>query len=229
MKDNIVLKIEKREETGRSMRPLVEGRIPAVVYGGGKDAQSVWVNGLDFSRTFAKAGKNTVLELELGKGDNSNVLVHDYQMDSISDEIIHIDFLQIKMDEIVEAEVPLVFDGISMAVKEKGGTLIKNYNTVMVKALPADLPHEIKIDLSKLATFEDNVVAADIKVDDNVELLIDDRATIASVTPPRSEEEMASLEEEVDADISKVEGAAEDEPLDAESEGEDKKEEKKKD
>jgi large subunit ribosomal protein L25 len=225
MKNNNVLKAEKREESGRSMRPLANKRIPAVVYGGGKEAQSIWVDELGFSKAFAQAGKNSVLELTVGQDKKLNVLIHDYQTESVSGNIMHIDFLEIKMDEIVEAEIPLVFEGVAGAVKEKGGTLVKNFNTVMVKALPANLPHEITVDLSKLVDFDDNITVADITVESDVELLIDKEATLASVTPPRSEEEMESLNDEVDADVSKVEGAAEDEP--AESEKEEGKEEKK--
>ncbi|MCK4635658.1 MAG: 50S ribosomal protein L25 [Candidatus Moranbacteria bacterium] len=225
MSKKIVLNAEKREETGRPMRKLVGERIPAIVYGVGMESNVVWVDKNDFIQVFGEAGKNTVVELKIGKEKALNVLIHDFQAEPVSDEIRHVDFLQVNMNEATEAEVPLVFVGESPAVKEKGGTLVKSFDHVVVEALPDDLPSEIEVDLSKIVDFEDHIVVSDIKVGDKVKLLLDEKNTIASVTPPRTDAEMESLDEEVDADVSKVEGAAEDVP-EGDENGE-KKEEKK--
>jgi len=72
-----------------------------------------------------------------------NVLIHDFQLDALTDEFIHVDFYLVDMNAIVETEIPLVFVGESQAVKSLGGTLVKNQDTVTVKALPANLPHEM--------------------------------------------------------------------------------------
>lgn len=206
----ITLKAEEREETGRKMRLSVENRIPAIIYGSGMEAKVLWVDSSDFMRAFHEAGKNTVIELQLAKDKIFNVLVHEYQVDPVSNDIIHVDFMQVRMDKVVEAEVPLSFVGESAAVKEQGGTLVKAFDVVDVKALPADLPHEIEVDLSKIATFEDHITIKDIKVSDKVELVMDVDTIIASVSAPRTSAEMDALNEEVDADVSKVEGAIED-------------------
>lgn len=207
----ITLKAEEREETGRKMRLSVENRIPAIIYGSGMEAKVLWVDSSDFMRAFHEAGKNTVIELQLAKDKIFNVLVHEYQVDPVSNDIIHVDFMQVRMDKVVEAEVPLSFVGESAAVKERGGTLVKAFDVVDVKALPADLPHEIEVDLSKIATFEDHITIKDInKVSDKVELVMDVDTIIASVSAPRTSAEMDALNEEVDADVSKVEGAIED-------------------
>ncbi len=224
MSKKIALKAEKREEMGRAMRKLVGDRIPAVIYGTGMESSVIWVDRTDFMRAFEDAGKNSVVELKMGKDKALNVLVHDFQIEMVSDEIKHIDFLQVDMNQTTEAEIPLVFIGEAPAVKEKGGTLVKSFDHLVVEALPDDLPNEIEVDLSKLVNFDDNIVISDIKLGDKIRVLLDDKNTIASVTPPRTDAEMEALDEDVDADVSKVEGAAEDKP---EEDGDKKEEDKK--
>ncbi len=224
MGKKIALKVEKREEMGRKMRSVVEDRIPAVVYGTGMKSIVLWVEKAEFIRAFSESGKNTVIELKINKDEALNVLVHEYQVDKINNDVIHIDFIQVRMDEFTEAEVPLVFVGESAAVKSLGGTLVKSFDFVNVRALPADLPSEIEIDLSKIVTFEDHITTNDIKLKGEVELVLDEKSIIASVMPPRTNAEMEALDEEVNADVSKVEGAAEDVVEENSEEG--KKEEK---
>ncbi|HBR71634.1 MAG TPA: 50S ribosomal protein L25, partial [Candidatus Moranbacteria bacterium] len=117
----------------------------------------------------------------------------------------------------------LEFVGESPAVKENGGILVKNMDEVEVKCLPADLPSKFEINLSMLAKFEDHITVADIKVPQGVEILAEKEAVIALVIPPRTEEELASLDEKVEADVTKVEGVVKETPV---AEGEDKKEKK---
>lgn len=208
-KETINLEAQKRDVKGKKMRAAAEKRIPAVMYGHDAPAENLWVDATIFSKVFAQAGMNTVVSLAVDGAKPLNVLVYDFQTDPVTNEFTHIDFYLVNMKEDVEAEVPLVFTGVAAAVKELGGTLVKNYDAVVVRALPGDLPQEIEIDLTKLATFDDSIVASDITVSDKVTVLIEDANTvIASVSAPRSEEEMAALDEEVDADVSKIEGVA---------------------
>ncbi|MEN8252323.1 MAG: 50S ribosomal protein L25 [Patescibacteria group bacterium] len=224
--ETIVLKAKKRDVIGKKVRAEADAdkKIPAVMYGNDIDTESLWVDATEFKKIFENAGTNKVISLEASAGKKVNVLVYDYQLDAVSDEFMHIDFYAVNMKEEVEAEVPLVFIGASAAVKELGGTLIKNNDTLFVKALPGDLPSEIEIDLTPLATFEDNISVGDITVSDKVEIMLDETATIASVQEPRSEEEMAELDSEVDADVSGIEGVADKEEGE---EGEDEDGEKK--
>jgi len=223
--ETITLEVKKREETGRKMREAVAKNIPAVIYGNDVTSDSLWVDATTFERMFANAGTNTVVSLVIDGAKPVNVLVYDYQTDPITDDFTHVDFYAVNMKEEVEAEIPLIFIGVSAAVKELGGTLIKNNDTLFVKALPADLPHEIEVDITKLATFEDGITVADVAVSDKVTIVLEDGATIASVTAPRTEEEMAELDSEVDADVSKIEGVADEQ----DGEGEDEEGEEKSD
>ena len=206
--ETITLKVKKREKTGKKMRVAADKNIPAVMYGKDIESNNLWVDITTFEKAFASAGTNTVVSLVVDDAKPVNVLVYDFQTDPITDDFTHIDFYVVNMKEEVEAEIPLVFTGVSAAVKELGGTLVKNNDTLVVRALPADLPHEIEVDITKLATFEDGITVADVEVGDNVTIVFEDEATIASIAAPRTEEEMAELDSEVDADVSKVEGVA---------------------
>jgi large subunit ribosomal protein L25 len=203
MSKKIVLNVEKREKIGRSSH-LSKTTIPAVVYGFGMENEVISVNKVDFKRVFAQTGKSSVLELKV-EGDKAiNVLVHDLQYHPVSGEIAHMDFLQVNMKEVVEAEISLVFVNDAPAVKEKGGTLVKVIDKVSVEALPDDLPSEIEIDLSKIVDFEDHIAIKDIKVSDKVKLLMDEEVIVALVTPPRTEAELEEVNEKVEVDVSKV-------------------------
>lgn len=211
MSKKIVLNVEKREKRGRSVRSS-KTSIPAVVYGFGMENEVVSADKVDFTRVFSKTGKSSVLELKIDAKKALNVLIHDLQYHPVSGEVSHIDFLQVNMKELVEAEIPLVFVGESSAVKEKGGILVKVIDNVSVEALPDDLPNEIEVDLSKLADFEDHITIGDIKVDDKVKLLMDEEVIVALVTPPRTEAELEAINEKVEADVSKVEVSKKEKP-----------------
>lgn len=203
------LKAEKRDIIGSGVEELRKaGLVPAVVYGKGKENLNLAVNKIEFNKVFSKTGENTLIDLEI-EGGMKNVLAKEVQFHAVTDEPIHIDFYEVKMDEEIETEVPLKFIGESPAVKDLEGTLITNKTEVTVKCLPAYIPHEIEIDISVLATFEDSILAKDIKLPAKVELLTEPEETIALVNPPRSEEELKDLESEVVENVEAVEATAE--------------------
>jgi large subunit ribosomal protein L25 len=221
-----------REEVGKKLDSFREqGLIPAVVYGHKIKPQNLWVNYLDFKRVFDKAGESTVIDLEIGEDKKVNALIHDLQTNPVTDKFSHIDFFQIRMDEEIEAEIPVELIGESPAVKEAGGILVQNIDAIPVKCLPGDLPHEFKLDISKIKTFDDHLKVSDIEIPEKVEVMIEKDTVVALVTPPRSEEEIAALEEKVEEDVTKVEGVVKETPAEApvqEGEKQAEKPEKKK-
>ncbi|MBI2448396.1 50S ribosomal protein L25 [Candidatus Microgenomates bacterium] len=202
---------KKREEKGARLGPLRQiGITPGVVYGKGKTNVNISIDLKEFNRVFRQAGENSLIELNI-EGENTprNVLAHDVQLDPLRDEAIHIDFYEVKMDEEIETTIPIKFVGESTAVKDLEGTLITNKTEIEVKCLPANIPHELEVNLEKLKTFEDSITASDIKLPANVEMITDLKETIALVNPPRSEEELAALEEKVEENIEAVGDAVE--------------------
>lgn len=187
-----------------------KGSIAAVMYGHGKTATSLWVDRLAFEKLYAEAGESSLISLDVD-GKAHNALVHDVSFDPLSHRANHIDFLQVKMNEIIEVTVPLEFVGESPAVRELGGTLIKTLEEVEVSCLPKDLPHTLEVDLSVMKTFDDHLSVANIAAHDNVTILTNPETVIATVEEPRSAEEIAALDEKVEGDVTQVEGVVKEE------------------
>lgn len=189
-----------RERIGKESKKLQkEGLIPAVLYGKGIENVNLSVDAKEFAKIYKIAGENTLLELQIenDSAKDRNVLVHDVSVDPVNDSITHVDFYQVDMKKKVTANIPLVFEGESNAVKVEAGVLVKNLHEVEVSALPKDLPHEIKVDLSLLASFDDVISIKDLKLPQGVDIEMHQDEVIASVARPRSQEELEALSEKV--------------------------------
>jgi len=193
------LSVKIRSELGRSVKKVREQNfIPAVLYGHKIKNLNLSINYDAFEKIYEEAGESTLIKLKIKDAETNKervVLIHDLTKDVVTDKFLHIDFKQIKMDELIKVEVPLVFIGESEAVKSEGGILVKNIHEVEIEALPQDLIHEIEIDISSLKTFDDNILIKDVKIPDNVKLTADPEDSIVSVTMPRTQEELEELEE----------------------------------
>lgn len=195
-----------RTEKGKKTAILKDaGRIPAVIYGHKTKNLSLDVDHKEFQKAYSQAGTNSLVELDIEK-DKKTVLIHDYQRDPVTDKFIHVDFFEISTKEEVEVKIPLVFEGVALAIKDLGGTLVKNISELQIKALPQNLPHEIKVSIDKLNTFEDRILVKDIILPKDVKVLAKLDEIVVSVTPPsKVEEELAKeLKEEVE-NVEKVE------------------------
>ena len=203
------LKAEARKESGRKLKSLREkGILPAVVYGPGHKPISIQVDYEEFRKVFEIGGESTLLKLKVGD-QIKNVLIHEIATDPVHDRFIHVDFYQVRMDKVITVEVPLVFEGEAPAVKSLDGVLLKNITEVEVEALPKDLPHEIKIDISFLDNFNKHIRIKDLDLPQGVKILAEPEEMVASVIPPRTEEELKALEEKPEEKIEEVEVAKE--------------------
>lgn len=208
------IKGEKREKTSAQVRAA--GGVPGVLYGHGITNQAVQVDLKEFTKIFSQTGYTALVSLSVGNSDH-NVLVREVQFHPLKDHISHVDFYQVRLDEKVRAEVPLNFIGESAAVKDLSGVLVKSIDALDVEALPQDLPHNIAVDISKLATFESAIHVSDLAVPHGVHVFTEPDTVVALVQAPRSEAELESLAEEVKEDVAAVEAvekkeAAEEEP-----------------
>ncbi|MFA6017918.1 MAG: 50S ribosomal protein L25 [Patescibacteria group bacterium] len=205
MQNHILLTAILRDLTGRKTESLrQEGKVPAVLYGFGTEPMNITVDRNAFIKVFASAGASTVVDLTVGE-KMFQVLISDTQRNPLNDFFTHIDFRAVDPNRRIEAKIPLVLAGVAPAVKELGGTLLQTLEEVEVISLPNALVHEISVDVSRLKTFEDVIRVSDIIAPEGVEITTDVEVAIASVQPPRSEEELASLNAAVELDVSKVE------------------------
>ena len=197
---NLTAKI--RKESGKSYQK--GDFIPAVLYGPQLENISLEIEKKVIQKTFKEVGE-TLIDLEV-EGKTYSVLVYDTQVDPITLELIHVDFYQPNLKELVEAEVHLEITGIAPAVK-LGGTLISNMKELTVKALPKDLPNKIIIDVSSLNTFEDFITIKDINLPQGVSIVSDDplEVVVQVVEMNDVEEELSKPIEAINKEPEKVE------------------------
>lgn len=202
----LTLAAKQRTAKGRKVFSLRrQSEIPAVLYGPAQETTLVSVGEKEFAKAFEEAGFSSLVRLET-EGSATPVLIHEVQRDPVSDKVIHIDFYQPPLDKKIEITVSIKFAGEAPAVKDFGGTLIKNIQEVQVRALPAALPHEIVVQVEGLATFEDAIFVKDLVAGEGVEILHSPNDIVAQVVPPEKvEEELAKPVEEKVEEVAKVE------------------------
>lgn len=195
-------------ELGRRTKNLLKKEIiPAVLYGPGIKNANLSIDRKAFEKVFKETGKSSLVSLSVeGKKDEYSVLINDLKKDPVSGLITHIDFYQPNLSKEIEAEVPLVFEGESDAVKDSSGTLVKNITMVTVKALPGSLPREIKVNVDKLKTFEDSILIKDLVVGEGAKIQKNPEEIVALAIPQEKvEEELEKPIEEKVEEVEKVE------------------------
>jgi large subunit ribosomal protein L25 len=149
-----ILEAQARDTFGKNeaRRTRRGGQVPGVLYGGdGKGATPIAVAPKALLKILhSEAGQNTLISLKLaGAGDN-RVLVKDYQLDPITHEVLHVDFLKIAMDKVLRVTIPVVVHGEPKGVKQQGGILEHIRREIEIEVLPADIPEHIDVDASEL-------------------------------------------------------------------------------
>ena len=185
----VKLKAKQREDLRSSATKKIRqaGQIPAVVYGKDKDSTSVSVDSMELIRTVREEGVNAIISLDIENGQTVDVMLHDYQMHPIKDEVMHADFYMIDMTEEMDVEVPLRLEGEAEGARE-GGILQQPLYELQVRAIPSAIPEEITVDVSKL-DIGDTITIADLPVEDEYTFLDEEDTAIAIVLPPEAEEE----------------------------------------
>ncbi|MDP2647932.1 MAG: 50S ribosomal protein L25 [Candidatus Yanofskybacteria bacterium] len=199
------LNAQKRGILGDRVRHLRKsGFIPAVLYGKGQESIPLQVPVKDFSKAFQVAGESTLIYVNVD-GQAYPTIIHDVARDPLSEAVIHADFYKVRLDEKIKTMVPVVFEGESPAVAEKQGIFVRNANELEVEAFPQDLPHEIKIDISTLKEFGDQVQIKDIDLGDKVKIMAEPEEIVATIQEPLSEEELKKMLEVQAPSVEEVE------------------------
>ncbi|MBU4332483.1 50S ribosomal protein L25 [Patescibacteria group bacterium] len=192
----LTLNAKTRTVLGKKNKLLREkGLIPAVVYGHKAKNQNLELKSLVFNKIFAEAGESSLIDLAIDEAKPVKVLVQDIERDSVTQNIVHVDFHQVREDEKITAETELNFIGESPAVKEAGGVLIKTLDAIKIECLPKDLLHQIDIDLGKLEQIGDIIYVRDLDIPPEVKVLENIDEPIVSIIEPRSQKELEELEE----------------------------------
>ena len=170
--------------TSSTRRLRAEGKIPGVVYGHGADPVPVAVVARDFRVAMSgEAGLNTLLSLEL-EGNNLLTLARDIQRHPVKNVVTHIDFLIVRRDEVIAAEVTINLIGEAIEVQHGDGVVDQQLFTLAIKAKPADIPPSVDIDISELI-IGGSLHVSDITVPKGVEIETELGATVVAGQPPR--------------------------------------------
>ncbi len=194
-----VLEAQPREAgtKNHARRVRREGKIPAVVYGAGKDATPVAVDPRHVLRILrSDSGHNTIFDLAMN-GEQTKAMIVDWQYEPIKGSLLHIDLKRIAMDKTLRVSVPIMLQGVAAGVKNEGGILEHILREVEIECLPADIPSHIDVDISHL-TFGKVLRVADLPHNEKIKFLTDENQPIAHVTAVK--EEVAPAPEAVAAE-----------------------------
>jgi len=188
--ETLELKADVREATGRKVKALrQEGLVPAVLYGH-TDPTLLQIEAKPLGKVLREAGTHQLIGLQIGNKKSVVTLARDIQRDVIRHNYLHVDFYAVKMDEKVTAQIPLVIEGVSPAVKDKGGILTQGMDEVEIECLPSDLISAIEVNIEGLLEYNDSISVSDLIIPSSITVLSDPDSMVVKVEPPRLEEEV---------------------------------------
>ena len=177
----------KRNVFGKKIKKIrKEGLIPANIFGSNFKSTAISINYRDFLKIYQVVKETGIIYLKLEKQELP-VLIKKVQKHPITNKILHVDFRKIDLTQKTEAEVPIKLIKASPAVTEKGGVLLTQLNSVIVEALPQNIPSNIEIDLSTLKEIGDEIKISDLKKDQLFEIKTPAEKTIVSVIAHKEE------------------------------------------
>jgi large subunit ribosomal protein L25 len=164
-----------------------QGKVPAVVYGAGKQAVPVSVDPRQVSRILhSRTGHNTVFDLAVD-GEHTKAMIVDWQYEPIKGALLHIDLKRIAMDQKLKVNVPIALIGEPAGVKTQGGILEQIWREVEVECLPGDIPNSVELNVSELV-FGMVLRVSDLPVNPKVKFLTDPNQPVAHVITVKEEE-----------------------------------------
>ena len=199
------LTAQTRTQFGKAVKTLrAKGLLPAELYGQGVANLHLAVPVKEFKKVFKEAGESTMIYVAV-EGKKHAVIIQDVVTDPITDEVMSIDFYQVRLDQKLQVKVPIAFMGDAPAVKEKGGVLVKAMTELKVEALPTDIPHAIEVSLAGLNDIGVSIHVSELKVSANVKVLDEGKAVVATIIAKMTEEQEAKLAAEADVTTVKSE------------------------
>lgn len=212
MMDVQSLSLSQRSVTGKKVKRLrKQGILPVHMYGRGIDSLSLQGETGELRRVLLRVGTNIPVSVQVEGSDAENIcFVRDVQRHPVTEDLLHVDFIRVDVTQTISAEVPINLIGAAPATQQ-GGTLLQPLTSLLVEALPMDIPASVEADVSGLDDFEKSIVVGDIVVSDNVTVLTDSDEFVARVSPPRVEVDPFDVSEDEDIDEEGEEGDAEEE------------------
>ena len=184
----LTVEFEKRDAAKKPASFRKQGKMPAVFYGHKENSTPITVAETAFKKIWKEAGESSIVVLKHG-AEEHEALIHEVAVHPVSGLPLHADFYVIEKGKKLQIAVPLEFVGVSPAVKDMGGILVKVLHEVEIEALPKDLPRDIKLDIAPLATLESQILAKDIVLPAGVTLITGPEEVAAAIAVAKEEVE----------------------------------------
>jgi large subunit ribosomal protein L25 len=190
-----VLQAKERKEFRHSALKQIRtsGNIPGIIYGSKVDSKPVYISSADLTKTIRQVGRNGVISLEVN-GNKQDVVLTDFQEDTIKREIIHVDFLAVDKSSKINVDVRLVLVGDAIGVKD-GGVLQQPIHQISITSTPDNIPQQIEVDIANLQVGE-TVTMGEIPSAGAFIINHEDDEVVASILPPKQEEEINAGEQQ---------------------------------
>lgn len=200
--DGATLQVARRTVLGKAVKRLrSEGIVPANVYGRGAESVSIQAPLTEFRRVYRSVDRNAVVQMQIDADAGTiPVVLREVQRTPVGSEVVHLDFYQVDLTRVIHSEARVVLTGASEAVS-LGGTLVQSVDSIMLEALPLEMPSEITVDIGGLDDFGMSVLVRDVELPEGARSVTDGAVAVVTVLAPRvseeEEEEMEGIEGEV--------------------------------
>jgi large subunit ribosomal protein L25 len=201
--DKIELKVANREILGKKVKHLRhQGITPVHVFGHGIESLALQCDTRELELVLSQAGQTRLINLKLAKEKKPRtVVVREFDRDWRRGELVHVDFYQVKMEEKIRLEIPVVLLGEAPALKAKTNMLDHELGTFTVECLPAKIPDSIEVDISSLTELDQAIRVKDIMLDKDITVLNNPDLVVAKISlRPVEKVEEKVVEEVVEAE-----------------------------
>jgi large subunit ribosomal protein L25 len=209
------LKATKRHIEGKKVQALRrQGVTPAHLFGPGVESLAIQCDTPELRNILVDAGHTQLVKLKLGHEHNPRtVMIREVQIDNFKGGVLHVDFYQVNLAEVIRVNVPITLTGESAAAKMKGNSLVQELNELTVQCLPANIPSVVEVDVTPLVTADQLVRVKDLPAIKDVTIINDPGVVVARIAV-----EVVEVVEKPKAEEAEAGGAVDEEGAAAEGE-----------
>ncbi len=200
--EQIELNAAKRDVLGKKVRFLRrQGITPVHVFGHGIESLALQCDTTNLQRVLTQTGQTRLINLKIdGEKTPRTVMVRETQQNILKGDLLHVDFYQVKMTEVIDVDVPIILVGEAPALKNKENMLSQELNTLSVQCLPANIPNSIEVDINSLTESDQAIRVRDIVPGEGVTILNDPEVMLARIAVQRQVEEIPEAVEAAEAE-----------------------------
>ena len=215
--DQIELQATNREVLGKKVRFLRrQGITPVHVFGHDIESLALQCDTASLQRVLGQSGQTRLINLKIdGETTPRTVMVRETQQNILKGDLLHVDFYQVKMTEVIDVDVPIVLVGEAPALRNKENMLAQELNELSIECLPGNIPDSIEVDVSSLAEPDEAIRVRDIVPGEGITILNDPEVMLARITAQREVEEVPEAVEAAEEAAEAVEAGGEARPSEA--------------